>query len=88
MISREIATLMARDREAARGPLDQALRDLHGSGRVDELCALHRLAAEYWRDDPEQVAFHQTHAYVYALEAGDGAAEAALYEALARQGRI
>lgn len=83
-----IAALMARDRAAARGPLDRALRDLHGSGRAGDLCALHRLAAEYWADDAEKVAFHRTHAYVYALEAGDARAEATLFAALAAEGRV
>lgn len=83
-----IAALMAEDPAAARGPLDEALRSLHGSGQARELCALHRLAAEFWSDDPAQVAFHRTHAYVYALEAGDGVAEAELFGLLADQGRI
>jgi len=88
MTAAGIAALMAEDRAAARGPLDDALRALHGSGRASELCALHRLAAAFWDDDPAQVAFHRTHAYVYALEAGDGQAEAELFAALADEGRV
>ena len=84
----EIAALMARDRVAARGPLDTALRALHGSGRSRDLCALHQLAAEYWRDDLVQAAFHRTHAYVYALEAGDTQAESVLFDALAADARM
>jgi len=83
-----ISTLMAGDRVAAGAALDRSLRALHGSGRSYELCALHRLAAEYWAGDAEQTAFHRTHAYVYALEAGDAQAEAALFGALAEDGRI
>ncbi len=88
MQAEAIADLMARDRAAAGIALDRALMALHGSGEARELCALHRLAERYWKNDPAQVAFHRTHAYVYALEAGDRAAEAALRNALADEGRI
>lgn len=83
-----LAALVARDHAAARAPLDRALRALHGSGRSRELCALHRLAARYWAADPAQAAFHRTHAYVYALEAGDARAEADMAAALRAEGRL
>ena len=88
MTADEIAILIDADRAAARQPLDRALKALHGSGRSHELCTLHRLAAEYWDDDPAQAAFHRTHAYIYALEAGDTGAEAALFQILQEQRRI
>ncbi len=87
MMPPDIAALMAKDREASKTPLDHALRALHGSGEARTLCALHRLAAQYWDTEPAQAAFHLTHAYVYALEAGDTHAEADLFDALARDGR-
>jgi len=76
------------DRAAAGKALHSALIGLHGSGEARELCALHRLAARYWQDDPAQAGFHRTHAYVYALEAGDETVTRDLYMALETDGRI
>ncbi len=84
----DIAAMINNDRMAAGAALDEALMALHGSGEPSELCALHQLAAQFWGDDTAQAAFHRTHAYIYALEAGDREAEAALFETLAAEGRI
>ncbi len=89
MRSDEIAALLdAGNHDAAGRALDKALTHLHGSGETRELCALHQLALRYWQDDAEQTAFHCTHAYIYALEAGDEVTTRALHAALAEQGRI
>ena len=57
--------------------LDAELRRLHGSARAAELSALHERAAALL---PAAGArrFHLTHAWVFALEAGDEARAAAL----------
>ena len=68
--------------------LDAALVEHHGAGQPALMCALHRLAADYWRDDPAQRAFHRTHAYVFALEAGLEAEADELHAALAAEGQI
>ncbi len=89
MRSTAIAELLeAGERAATRDALHSALTTLHESGDARELCALHRLAATYWQDDTERAAFHRTHAYIYALEAGDDAATRDLYAVLEAQGRI
>jgi hypothetical protein len=88
MRAEAISDLLLSDRRAAGAALDSALMTLHGSGEAGELCALHRVAAAYWGDDAAQAAFHRTHAYIYALEAGDAQAEAALFDQLAAEGRI
>lgn len=76
----------ARD-EAGRA-LDKALIALHHSGRADELCALHKVAVEFWKHQPQQAAFHRTHAYVYALEAGRDSDVEALFASLQKDQRI
>jgi hypothetical protein len=83
-----IAALIPRDRAGAGDALDLALRRSHGSGDPSEMLALHQVAVEYWGDDADRAAFHRTHAYVYALEAGDWAAVDALRTELAAEGRI
>ena len=89
MRSGEIGTLLdAGDRAAAGRALNAALTHLHESDEARELCALHLLAVRYWQDDAAQVAFHRTHAYVYALEAGDEIATRDLHAALEAEGRI
>ena len=89
MRSGEIAVLLdAGDRNAAENALNAALTRLHGSGEARELCALHQLAVRYWQDNAAQVGFHRTHAYIYALEAGDEASTRDLYAALEAEGRI
>ncbi|MGM0585929.1 MAG: hypothetical protein ACQEUZ_14890 [Pseudomonadota bacterium] len=59
--------------------LDARLRALHGTGRAGELSRLHARAAGLL-GTPEARRFHLTHAWVFALEAGEDAAalEAAL----------
>jgi len=52
------------------------------------MLSLHSLATRYWQEDPEQVAFHRTHAYVYALELGDWAEADRLYDLLSADARI
>jgi len=84
----DLGELIETDRSAAGNALDQALREKHGTGDAAGMLALHRLAIEFWQGDPQQVSFHLTHAYVYALEAGDWKAVDALYADLAVQGRI
>jgi hypothetical protein len=84
----DIARLLVTDRAAGTAALDDALTTLHGSAHAAHLCALHRVAADYWSTDPDRVAFHLTHAWIYALEAGDEGAEAELHDLLAREGRI
>lgn len=50
--------------------LDAELRRLHGSGEAAALSALHVHAAELM-PSPEGRRFHLTHAWIYALVAGD-----------------
>ena len=50
--------------------LDNALLELHKSGKVKELSTLHQEAAELLDGDDFAVRFHLTHAYIFALEAG------------------
>ena len=80
--------LIRADRAASGPALDRALRTLHGSGDAQTMLSLHLLATEYWCDDKDQSAFHRTHAYVYALEAGDWKVVNALYTDLSVEGRI
>lgn len=80
--------LIAKDRASAGRALDAALRSGHGMADAREMLALHLLAAAYWQADGAQAAFHRTHAYVYALEAGDWAMVDRLFDALAAEGRI
>ena len=82
------ALLEAGDRKGAETALDAALTARHASGAARELCALHRLAARFWEGDADRAAFHLTHAYVHALEAGDDAATRTLHAALAAMGRV
>jgi len=83
-----LSALMETDRAAAGSALDAALQSKHGQGNERAMLALHGLAASYWRDDPQQVAFHRTHAYVYALELGDWPEVERLYALLSADGRI
>jgi hypothetical protein len=57
--------------ETDAAALDTALIALHGCGEAARLSALHRRAAEHFRDDAGARRFHLTHGWVYALEAGD-----------------
>ena len=86
--ARIAALLDEGERAEARTMLDAALIDAHRSGNAHLLCSLHRLAARFWKADEDAEAFHLTHAYVFALEAGDTAQVAALHAALAERGRI
>jgi len=80
--------LIRTDRLAAGQALDAALQTKHGSSDPKAMLSLHLLAAEYWSEDRDQTAFHRTHAYVYALEAGDWATVDKLYSDLAAVDRI
>lgn len=80
--------LIRTDRDAAGPALDAALQSHHGTGDPRLMLSLHMLAAAYWSDDPLQTAFHHTHAYVYALEAGEWETVETLYADLAAAGRI
>lgn len=83
-----LENLIRTDRAAAGAALDTALQTKHGTGDARGMLSLHLLAAEYWSGDKHQSAFHRTHAYVYALEAGDWDAGDALYADLSAEGRI
>lgn len=84
----ELSGLIETDRAAAAKALDAALHKHHATGAPKVMHRLHRLAATFWQDDPRQVSFHRTHAYVYALEAGMWAEVDALYADLSAEGRI
>jgi|OM-RGC.v1.034553159 hypothetical protein len=71
-------------REAA---LDAALIRLHGSGEAAMLAALHEEAATLLPDAGAR-RFHATHAWVYALEAGDAPRVARLEQALRAAGGL
>ena len=66
-------------------PLDQALLDAHERGDTHALIRLYHKAAET-AQDAQATGFFLTHAYVFALEAGDDRA-AGLKDALVRLGR-
>lgn len=66
-------------------PLDQALLDAHAQGDTKSLIRLYHEAAEAAQDE-QATGFFLTHAYVFALEAGDDRA-AGLKDALVRLGR-
>jgi len=83
-----LENLIHTDRDAAGVALDRALHTKHGSGDGRGMLALHLLAVDYWKDDAHQSAFHRTHAYVYALEAGDWTTVDTLYAELSSEGRI
>jgi len=57
--------------------LDQALLAAHDSGDFPELVRLYRLAGEtaLRGGDADAGCFYLTHAYVYALDCGDDAAD-------------
>jgi hypothetical protein len=57
----------------ARGALDTALLAAHGRGDKAALIGLYAQAAKA-ADDPVARSFFLTHAYVFALEAGDARA--------------
>ena len=80
--------LIRSDRAAAGTALDDALQAKHGTGDPRTMLSLHLLAAEYWSSDTHQAAFHRTHAYVYALEAGDWHRANRLFDDLEKDGRI
>ena len=65
--------------------LDAALLAAHATGEITNLIRLYATAAEA-TDALEQAAFYLTHAYVFALEAGDPAADT-LHQRLIEMGR-
>ena len=65
--------------------LDAALLAAHAAGDNRKLIELYKAAAEA-ADTPEQAAFYLTHAYVFALEAGDPVADT-LHQRLVEMGR-
>ncbi len=83
-----IENLIRTDRSTAGRALDDALQAKHGTDDPRAMLSLHLLAADYWSGDDHQSAFHRTHAYVYALEAGDWETVDALYADLSAAGRI
>lgn len=82
----EIEAALARGNGAEA--LDAALVAHHEARAPATMCALHKLAARFWNDDPAQAAFHRTHAYVYALEAGLWDEADKLHAQLAAEKRI
>lgn len=64
--------------------LDTALVAAHARGETTRLVDLYTVAAD--GTAPEAAAFYLTHAYVFALEAGDPRAEA-LHARLVAEGR-
>lgn len=57
--------------------LDAALLDAHECGEAGELITLYRQAGDLMKaaDNVDAACFYYTHAYVYALESGDRAAD-------------
>lgn len=74
-------------REAEAAALDAELIRLHGSGAADRLAVLHERAAGFL-GDPGARRFHLTHAWVFALEAGDGSRVDRLETALREVGGL
>jgi hypothetical protein len=71
---------------AERAALDAELRALHGAGSPARLSTLHERAAEF--GDAGTARFHLTHAWVFALVAGDAARIAALETRLRAAGGL
>jgi hypothetical protein len=65
--------------------LDRQLLKAHDANDTAALVSLYTQAADH-TDDVDAACFYLTHAYVFALERGDKAADA-LRERLAAQGR-
>jgi hypothetical protein len=65
--------------------LDQALLDAHARGDTDALIRLYRQAADAASTE-KAAGFYLTHAYVFALEAGDPRSSD-LKQSLVRMGR-
>lgn len=70
------------DASARAAALDAALRRLHGGPDAAALSATHEAAAALLAE-PGARRFHLTQAWVYAMVAGDAAAEARLQALLA-----
>lgn len=66
--------------------LDAALLEAHAAGDLGALVTLYSQAAETAASD-EAAGFYLTHAYVFALDAGDGRA-GALFDRLRAMQRI
>jgi len=80
--------LFETDPAAAADALDRALGTPGAGAGPYAMMDLHLLAATYWKERPQQAAFHTTHAYIYALEAGAWEKVEALHAELAQAGRI
>lgn len=65
--------------------LDRQLLEAHDANNADALVSLYTQAANH-TDDIDAACFYLTHAYVFALERGDEAADV-LRERLAAHGR-
>jgi hypothetical protein len=65
--------------------LDRLLLEAHDANNTAALVSLYMQAADH-TDDIDAACFYLTHAYVFALERGDKAADA-LRERLAAHGR-
>ena len=74
---------------ARRAALDSALLEAHAAGDAGALAALYRRAADLAeaRGERDAGCFFLTQAWVFALDAGDAAADA-LHARLARHGRV
>lgn len=69
----------------ARAALDALLLGAHQRDDKSALVGLYRQAAET-ANDPQAAAFYMTHAYVFALDIGDGQAQD-LHATLVAMGR-
>ncbi|MGB0928353.1 MAG: hypothetical protein ACPGVA_14150 [Pikeienuella sp.] len=62
-----------------KAEINEELTRLHGQlAHAPRLCQLHQQAAAHFVNDEGAVRFHLTHAWVYALVAGDEAETAQL----------
>ncbi len=68
--------------------LDREMRALHEGGAPIRRCEVHEQAADLLGTDPNARRFHLTHAFVFALEAGDWPRAAGLERALREAGGL
>jgi len=70
-----------------RAALDARLQEAARAGDAGSLASLYRRAAAS-TEQPDEAGFFLTHAYVWALVAGDAPAAASIAAALRRNGRL
>jgi hypothetical protein len=81
------ASLAERFASRSDAEIDAALKRLHGTGAASELSGLHAQAASRL-GDPDAIRFHLTHAWVFAMEAGEEARALELSAALREMGGL